>query len=88
MNDDGNFRNGGNFRNVRNDRNGENVRNVRNVGNVGNVENVRNVILYITKPNHTKYHQISNNNKSTNFQPVADIVLLCLFLPTCVKIPF
>ena len=59
LTDDGNFMNGGS---------------VRNVGNVRKVENVRNVLLYITKPYHTKYH------KSTNFQPVADIVLLCLFL--------
>ena len=64
LNDDGNFKNGGNFRNVR---------------NVGNVRNVWNVLLYITKQYLTKYHQISNNNKSNNFQPVADIVLLYLF---------
>ena len=52
-----------------------NVGNVRKIGNVRHVENVRNVLLYTTK-----YHQISNNNKSKNFQPVADIVLLCLFV--------
>ena len=56
-----------------------NFRNGGNVRNIRNVENVRNVILNMTKPYYTKYHQISNNNKSTNFQPVADIVLLYLF---------
>ena len=74
LTDDGNFMNDGAVRNVGN---------VRKVGNVRHIENVRNVLLYTTKPYHTKYHQISNNNKSTNFQPVADIVLLYLFLTVC-----
>ena len=43
-----------------------NVGNFRKVENVSNFENVRNIILHMTKPYHTKYQQIRNNNKSTN----------------------
>ena len=63
LTDDGNFMNGGP---------------VRNVGNVRKVKNVRNVLIYLIKPYHPKYHQISNKNKTTSFQPVADIVLVLI----------